>query len=553
MSIDGPSTPGESGNTLPEPDIEQYSGPEPAAHGAAVQAVFNDLALDIGVGTEDGVYGAVLDLWRTLVGDRDNEPYVIAEIGDDWDWLGPARDERDWVLQLTSSRWKCGKGTGDDYRAYYQYHLKLRERDGDGDLHKAPTSLHVEIIPQFSDLVYQDGNPLDCVYGEGSLVKCWTTWADSSEEIESRMFDALDAALDVDQDALTRARDYDSRRLMKAEAHHRFDIGWKRQVIETLRQTEDLIAYGGRSEIEAYRERQREGYCEARVDADRWHLLGFDRTSYDIGLKVYQAPGWADTPREDPQHHPKIEAGFAGTTDNGALPHVDDWDDVMDTLQSIVLAHLDWSDVDRENLVADDYQPGPGAREIDYSHPRGRRDQLIERYEAVATDIYKEALKSQTTAVYDILRTIAMEKGATYDLLEQRTGLARSTIRYHARRLQEAGVVDRIGNPVLVVFPAPAVLEEAEEILRKVYPDDQQEDMNERAEERRDRREEQGHPDDVDDDRDDDVDGGRERSSVWEYFSDLDIEPHQLANALERDYLDEDEVRVRTDRRDWVS
>ena len=52
-------------------------------------------------------------------------------------------------------------------------------------------------------------------------------------------------------------------------------------------------------------------------------------------------------------------------------------------------------------------------------------------------------------------------------------------------------------------------------------------------------------------DEEDDGDGNRGRSE-WEYFEDLALEPHQLATALEREYLDGDEVRVRTDRRTWV-
>jgi DNA-binding MarR family transcriptional regulator len=557
MSIDGPATPGAERETLPDPEVEHREGPKPAAHGSAVQAVFNDLAVDVDVDAGEGVYGAVLDYWREHVGDRENEPYPVAEVDrDTFDWLPSAREGRDWVLVLTSSRWKAGRGEGDDYRAYYEYHLKLRERDEDGDLHKPPLALHMEIMPQFEDLQYQDGNALETPYGEGTRVLCWTTWAEDSEEIEHRMLSALEAAVDADRDALRRARDYDSRRIVKAEAHHRFDIGWKRQVIEAVEQSKQLIAYGGASEIDAHQTRQREGYLEAVVDADRWHLLGFERTPYDIELKVYQASGWADFPREDFRHHPKIEASFAGVNGNGALPHVDDWDETLGILRDVVLAHLNWADVDRENLIADDYQPGAGAPTIQYAHPLGRREQLRERYEAVSTEIYREALKSQTTAVYDILRTVAMDSGASYDTLEERTGLARSTIRYHVRRLSEVGVVDRVGNPVIVVFPSLDVLDRAEEILRTVYPDDVLLDMNARAEERRERREEKEHPDgvDADDVQEDGADdrGDDGRASTWEYFADLDIEPHQLANALERDYLDENEVRVRTDRRDWV-
>ena len=552
MSVDSPSTPDATIGTLPDPSLEDRIAPRPVAHGAAVQAVFNDVDRDL------AIYSAVHQLWYDEVGDRDQEPGVVAELDQhDLPWLDEPTPGRDWVVALTSSRWKAGTGTGDDYSAYYKYDLTLREQDEDGDLYKTGKACSVRVVPQFSDLNYKDGNALTLQYGEGSLVRCSTTWADSADEVEARMLDVLVETLDVDRGRLLADRDEESRRLTKAEAHHRFDIGWKRQVVETIDQTRELIAYGGMSEIEAHQLRQREGYLEALLDADRWHLLGFERTSYDIELKCYQAAGWAEIPREDPAHHPKLEASFAGTAGDEALPHVDDWDDVMSVLRSIVSSHLEWSGVGREELVADDYQPGPAVPEYRYPHPGGRREQLRERFETVATEIHREALKANTQAVYDILRVVATESGASYDTLEERTGLARSTIRYHVTRLVDVGVAEKVSNPVLVVFPSLAVLDEAEEILRTIYPDDQVDDMKERAEKRRERREERDDPSSVDqeesDDQEDEAgDGDRGRNSEWAYFRDLSLEPHQLATALDQEYLEGDEVRVRTDRRDWV-
>ncbi|WP_066418467.1 DUF7845 domain-containing protein [Halorubrum aethiopicum] len=547
-----PSTPDATIGTLPDPRLEERVAPRPAAHGAAVQAVFNDAARDL------PVYSAVHQLWYDVVGDRDQEPGVVLEVDhDDLPWLEAPTPDREWVVVLSSSRWKAGTGTGDDYSAYYKYDLTLRERDENGDLYKTGKACSLRVVPQFSDLNYKDGNSLTLQYGEGTLVRCSTTWADTADEVEGQMLDVLERVLDVDRGRLLTDRDADSRRIAKAEAHHRFDIGWKRQVVETIDQTRELIAYGGMSEIEAHQLRQREGYLEALLDADRWHLLGFERTTYDIELKCYQAAGWADIPREDPAHHPKLEASFAGVDGDGALPHVDDWEEVMSVLRSIVSAHLDWSGVGRDELVADDYQPGPASPEYRYRHPAGRREQLRERFESVSTEIHREALKANTRAVYDILRVVATESGASYDTLEERTGLARSTIRYHVTRLVDVGVAEKVSNPVLVVFPSLAVLEEAEDILRTIYPDDQVDDMKERAEKRRDRREERDDPGTVDDQEESDDqadeagDGDRGRSE-WAYFEDLSLKPHQLATALEREYLDGDEVRVRTDRRTWV-
>ena len=551
MSVENPSTPDASTGSLPDPSIVDRSGPQPVAHGAATQAVFNDTH------RERTIYRQVFDLWQDTVGDREEEPVVVAELdADAVDWLTPPACGREWVVVISSSRWKGGTGEGDDYSAWYKYDLTLRERDEDGDLyHDSGKSCSLRVIPQLDVLNYQDGGEITYQYGEGSLVRCSTTWATDAGEIEARMFDVLDAVLDdVDRARLLDDRDHGSRRVQKAEAHHRFDIGWKRQVIDTIDKTRELIAYGGMSEIDASHKRQRAGYLEAVLDADRWHLLGFDRHPFSIELKCYQTAGWDERPRSDPSHHPKIEASFAGVDGDGELPHVDEWDEIMSTLRTIVSSHLDWSGVGRDELVADDFQDGPDVDEYRYPHPTGRREQLRERFEAVATEVYREALKANTNAVYDILTVVATESGASYDLLEERTGLARSTIRHHVARLVDAGVVDRLGNPVLVVFPSLAVLEESKEILREIYPDDTVDDMVERAENRRERREQRAEDRDDDQDADDrDQDAGDGRRSEWSYLGELDeLTPDRLASAIERDIIASDHVRVRVDPYGWL-
>lgn len=558
MSIDTSA----ASDQLPDVDVETRRGPRPASHGAAVINHYSDRDLDLRLDRDDAdrettIYDALLDTWRDQVGDRDLEPYPIAELDEDLvEWL--PNSARDWVVAISSSRWKAGTGTEDDgdYRAYYEYDLMLRQRTDDGELKKPPLSINLSVTPQYSELNYKDGNDLELPYGEGSRVVTQTTWSETAEEIEERSVDVLVAAIGADRDRLELARDVDSRRIQKAEAHVRFTIDKKNQVVNSIRHTEDLIAYGGRTEIESHRKRLKDGWLEAKCDADRWDLLGFAQNKYNIELKCYQFTNWTEIPRSESAHHPKIEAAFNGTLGDERLPHVDQWEEIMSTLRSIVSSHLDWSGISRSDLVADDYQDGPGLEEYTYQYPANRREQLRARYEDVETDLYQEALKTQTTAVYDILHTVTRNRGASYDQLETATGLARSTIRYHVRRLDDRGVLDRVqGAETLVVFPSLFVLDKAEEILDRVYSGDLLEDQEERAEERRRRREErdddQEESDDQDvdelDDQDDDRDRGR-----WEYFRDVDLDPHQLSNALERDYLDDDEIRVRVDRRDWI-
>ncbi len=557
MSTETPIGPETTIGTLPKPDTEYHRGPEPVSHGSRMMNVFNDVDVDLepdGCGPDATTYDAVYQLRQALHNGGAEEPYVVATLeGGDVEGLPPARSDREYILELTSSGWRAGSGEGDDYSQYYEYNIKLRERDDDGDTYKPPLALSVDIQPQDPDLVNPDGKPLETPYGAGSRVLIATTWADSPDVIETRLLDVLELALGVDRDALEHARNPDSRRIMKAEAHVRFDIAYKNAVVETLEQSKQLIAYGGDSKIDAHQKRQREGWLEAVVDAERWWLLGFPREDYDIKTKVYQSSNWADTDPSNPFHHPKLEASYSGARGDNSHPHASEWDDVLGTLREVVSSHLEWAGVDREQLVADDFQDGSALPQYKYEHPVGRREQLKERYENVATEIYREATKASTTAVYDLLRSVAVESGASYDTLEDRTGLARSTIRYHVKRLEDAGVVSRVGNPVLVVFPTLAILEQAEDILRRIYPEDQLEDIQERAEQRREDREQRDDPDDVDagdqDDDQDDVDDDRDDDAeeTWLPFDELALEPHQLANALESDYVEQPHVRVRTD------
>ncbi|MDB2276552.1 ArsR family transcriptional regulator, partial [Halorubrum ezzemoulense] len=197
MSIDTPTSPEAGIGTLPDPRIEDRVAPQPAAHGAAVQAVFNDAGRDL------ALYSAVHPLWYDIVGDRDEEPGIAAELDHhELTWLDAPTPGREWVVKLTSSRWKAGTGSGDDYSAYYKYDLTLRERDEDGDLYKPGKACSLRVITQFEDLNYKDGEPLTLQYDEGSLVRCSTTWADTSAEVEGRMLDLLEIVLDVDRGRL---------------------------------------------------------------------------------------------------------------------------------------------------------------------------------------------------------------------------------------------------------------------------------------------------------------------------------------------------------------
>lgn len=463
--------------------------PEPISHGVGVVETVDDLAFpDAPTGQKGSLYDQALTYWRDNVGDPDREPHIAAWDFDP-DWLP---DERNFALRLTSSRWKAGQGEGDDYSAYYKYHLTLREvyRDGSGgaELSKPPIALHIMIMPQYPGMVYKDGNPLELNYGSGTRIQIQTTFADSGVEIERRAHSAIVEAFGSDAFRLQNLVE-DSRRLMKLEAHSRFHRDAKNRVIDTIEDTKKLIAWGGNSQIEATQERQRAGWINCKLTSDRWDLLGFDDRAFSTELKVYEVEDAHQRDESDWMAHPKIEASFDGV-DRGALPHVSDFDDILQHLRTVVATHCHWADVGREDMISDPKFAGPDAPVWRYERPTGRRELLFQRYQDRATDVYREALKDATAAPYDILFTIASHKGANYDFLEERTGLARSTIRYHVGRLCEQGVLARSGNPVRVFFISQELLEEASKILDGVRADEDHRDMEQRAEKRRERREE---------------------------------------------------------------
>ncbi|ELZ08494.1 hypothetical protein C479_14183 [Halovivax asiaticus JCM 14624] len=538
------------GNVDDVTGTERDQFPEPRAHGAAVMNHFSDLEGKLSDPSHERgtLYDQALAYWREHIGDPENQPYLAVE---DFDagWLG---SDRQHAIVAKSSGWKAGYGHGDDYTQYYEQHLMLREvredENGELELTEPALSANVNIQPQFRDMVYKSGDALECPYGDGTRVVCQTTWAEDPYEIERRMYDILRAVYGPDVIDLD-DRVHDARRAAKAEAHIRFRIGKKAAAIETIEQSKQLVAWGGEAEIDAYQKRIQEGWLEARVSNDRWHLLGFDHQPFDTEVKLYQAAAWFKKPKTSPYHHPKLEASFDGVNE-GKLPHIEQWDEIMDYLRNIVATHARWAGIERSDLVADDFFDGPHCAPYEFEKPTGRRRMLRRRYEDLATDIYREALKESTTSVYDILRVIAEHDGATYDELEERTGLARSTIRYHVARLAESGVVKRLSNPVLVVFVSQVVLERAREILREVRPEDMADDMDARAEERRERREERSETDSDQEDSVDETasDAASDPDEIgFRYLSELAASIHDVAHRVDRDELDDRDVRVRAD------
>ena len=504
---------------------DTFAFPEPVTHGAGISFHYDDT----------GLYDQMRDLWRSEVSDPENQPATVATY--DPDFLDRSGN---FALRLRSSGWKAGMDTGTNgWRQWYKYHLTLKERvtDDRGRVRwKTPeVSLDIRIEPQVTGLTYKDGNELALPFGEGAHVWIQTTYPDGPEDVRYRTSRALKEVLDYDPTAV----DPDSERLTKLEAHVRFNIGRKNEVVECLENSKRLIAYGGSAELKAWQERARAGWLEARVDTNRWDHLGFERAGYKESMKVYHVGDWVDRPTSDPLHHPKLEAVYQGGS--GTHPRLSAWDTVLDRLQHKVAQQARWAGLSAEDLIADPYYLGANAPVRDYPSLAGRRDDLRAYYDDLRLPVLSEVSKESTRGPFDILSLILEYDGATYDELVALTGLSRRTVRHHVRRFEELGFVARIGNPVVVVFEAPYVEAIVREVVEGWEPDTvagKRLEREKRATERREKREATDNSD---------TNSDEASRSLFQYVVDVGLSPDDLARLMDRGDLGGRDVRVRWD------
>lgn len=528
--------------------------PAPVSHGCGIVATVADLEnRSAPVGDRGGLYDAAMAYWQAEVGDPENQPIYI----DDFDapWLP---DGREFALRFRSSGWKAGEGEGDDYTQWYEYHLSLRERivedSGRPSYRKVDTSLDIQIQPQYPDLVYGDGTPLETqmVYGTGSRIIADTTYPGTGYDIVRRAHEAIAHAFGSDAFDLDDIVE-ESHRLKKAEAYARVAEEYTGAAVRTIEDTKQLIQWGGSADVQAQQRAENGSWVLARTSSPRFDLLGFADPDFETYLKCYMADDAANREDDDPMSQPKIEAGYDGAG-GGRLPHVSAFDTVMKYLRTVVATHCRWAGIDARDLVADDHFAGASAAEFEFSRPTGRRQMLRERWQDVATQLKREAL-DKCISPYDVLRVIAEQQGASYDTLVERTGLARSTVRHHVARLAERGIVARIGNPVTVVFVAELVHGKAVDLLNEARPGQTGADLNRRAKKRRERREATGEDQEAGDPGADaeDADGGDDEaettaSRAFEYLARLEAEIGDVERLLRVGELDEEDVRIRREK-----
>jgi len=552
-------------------DYAELDYPDPIDHGMGTIAVFNDLDRD--GDTVESTYRRLWEAWRERVEDPSNEPYIVLEdVHERWDWMHgdyPAH------LVLKSKKWMVGARANDDNTGTegtrYEYSLQVQRYDPEADVDddrdalssdlRTPVSFQCWIQPQNEELVYKSGDAMQCPFGEGTKTKTQTTYASAEESIE-RTIQVLTVALDAlgkerpDMSTLNR----ESWVLWKGEVNHRFKSELMSAVVQKIRSARTLIEHGGNGDVSGNGEYHQGQHLEERVVADTWNRIGFAgyaaRDGYDLGLKVYRVSG---TPQDKRLRHPKLEAFFGGTDNDTNLPHVDEWEALRATLRQMCSAMAVRAGVAQYDLSPDDYYKPQERPMIDTIVPKGWRAAMREANELREQTILHTTYESLSLAKWDVLWTIAVLEGATYEQLEEHTGYSYDYLREVVEDLEDQDVLLRMTYPRVVVYHNEELRLNAIERLQEVEPDrglaeihDDAEDRRERREKRQEREQEKASAgsESVEDDSDDDSSAStssRSDEETWRLFREVLLNGDELGSALESGAISERHVKLRTD------
>lgn len=541
---------------------------EPVSHGHGIMAVLEDLDVDGG-----SAYRRFWSAWREHVSDPVEEPYVLLEDANlRFDWLP---DDYPAHLVLKSKGWKAGKSAVDGQLQgqRYEYSLQLMPYDPDDegdDLDpdsRLPVSFQAWIQPQDEDLVHPDGAPLKCQYGEGTKFKLQTTYATPSESVR-RLVEVANAALEsVDRerpDWSTLNRE--SLKIWKAELYHRLDQELMSAVVQRLRGLQTIVEYGGSGAVDGSSDYYQGAHVEEVLVSDMWDRVGFigdyaRQDGYNLGMKVYRIAG---NPADERLKHPKLEAFLEGTGGDTPLPHIDEWASLKATLRQMCSSLAIRSGVSLGQLREDDFYTVDPEERVDTLVPTGWRKANRRANEERERRILETTYESLSLAKWDILYSVAMFDGATYDQLEEITGYSRDYIRERVRELKEQDILMRLTYPRVIVYRNEELRLNAVEKLQEVEPgrdmNDIQSDAETRREERRRRHQERDDQEESDDDREDvvdedqdlDVDEVADSSSSWVRVSDLEFSASAIGQYLQKGEIEAGDCKIRTDPYGWI-
>lgn len=475
------------------------------------------------------------------------------------DWIPTDEDAEPakHAVTLTSSRWRAGTGTGDNYSPFYKYDLKMWGIDEDGDLHDDTIySLTAKVMPQYEFLVQPDGTPLNLPYGEGSHVQAATTYLTASRQLLQRCMSLCSDALDynIKPDNITA----DSRSVIKQESYLRYDEERDADVTQALIDSASLIPHEGgdtsKGEFHASAKRK----DEFKFQSEDFDRIGYHATgNLSIELKTYYAPNPDDAHEDSPLKHPKIEASLGDLSD--VELSWSEYDQIKEVLDALVVGHLEDAYVTDDELIADTVLKPEQRDTITVDHSEERKDWLRSYYSNLKPDLYRELTSEHTSKPYDVIRTIAKYNGAaSYDTIAEETGIARRTVRYHCRKLAEIGgenpgIVDRQQGACVFVTLTEQMQGIVTDALDSSRPADNPEKQEERKEQRQEKRakDEAETPDEAEIPELEEVNDLKQKTQTdkehkeWASLKDLDA---TIRDAM---HLPRSDIAVNTESDDW--
>jgi len=539
--------------------------PEPEPHGQGIMAVLEDLD------DSESAYRRLWKGWRDHVGDPDQEPYVLLEDAQArFDWLP---DDESAHLILKSKPWKaCEELVDGEIRGRrYEYSIQLMPYDPEDDEldpdSRLPVSFQMWVQPQSDDLVgVRSGEPFSWQYGEGTKFKLQTTYATPSECVR-RLVEVANAGLE----ALDRDRpdwsvlNRESLKIWKAEMYHRIDSELMSAVVQRLRGLRTIVEHGGTGDVHGSSEYYQGAHVEEVVVSDMWDRAGYigefaRQSGYNLGLKIYRIAG---NPSDERLKHPKVEAFLEGTDNETSLPHIDDWSALRATLRQMASSLSVRSGASLGQLREDDFYTVGVVDRVDTLIPTGWRDAQRLANQERERRILEVTYEALSLAKWDILYSVAMLDGATYDQLEEFTGYSRDYVREVVRELKERDILLRLTYPRVIVFRNEELRLNAAEKLQEVEPGRDMSDVRADADDRRERR--SRLQEETDDDQEDvDVDDGLQEESVdessstsssssdWLRVDQLDFSAEAIGRYLERGDIAAVDAKIRTSPYDWL-
>jgi DNA-binding Lrp family transcriptional regulator len=473
----------------------------PITHGTGIQTHHRETA----------IYDSMRRLWREKIESPDNDGKTIETYSP-----SHADDERE--IELSSSRWKAGS---DPDTQFYSYNLRI-QKDG-----KTPAqSLSIDILPQKDGMVYPDGNELKLPHGTGTRLKIQTSYPDGRDDVFRRANELLSTILDeYDSDGIDR----ETAKITKFEKHIRFDREKMAAAVDCLYHSQRLIGWESMAEIKGRQYRQPEGWDIWRFDASEWQRLGFTPPSgdYKWSLKAYSAESWAKRSQDDWMHHPKLEAFYGGKNNsNESLPSIDKWDDIEEFLSHVVAEHSRWTGITRDDLIEDPYFPGSKADARKFKELEGRRDDLRAMYESMDSEVIRAIEGSRSDVPAHLLRMLVDQpRGILYSEISDELNISKETIRYHSKRLEDSGLIERIHigqEGSRLRFKAAVIRDTTNDVLEELHAGETVSEARETPERGRNRRR-------------------------YASLSEIGATPSAVVDAVERGELDEDDVRVPDD------